>query len=121
MYRNVSLDLEWGAMWKLPGNNKYGAKQTFCACGGRKFHSKKEAKRFAELVMREHAKEIESLYTQVPFLMDSGVCYVADFVYRDVKRNQWIAEDTKGARTDVYKIKKKLFIAEYPQFEFIET
>lgn len=36
-------------------------------------------------------------------------CYFADFVYNDLSGRQ-IVEDTKGVRTDVYKIKKKLML-----------
>lgn len=37
------------------------------------------------------------------------VKYIADFTYRDSEGN-FIVEDAKGFRTDVYKIKKKLML-----------
>ena len=36
--------------------------------------------------------------------------YVADFVYTDVETGETVVEDTKGFRTDVYKIKRKLML-----------
>lgn len=36
-------------------------------------------------------------------------CYIADFTYLD-ENNNFIVEDTKGMRTDVYKIKRKLML-----------
>jgi len=69
----------------------------------------------------ERGKEIRELYTQVPFTFRSGVVYIADFVYLDIRTNRWVAEDSKGAKTAAYIIKKKMFIDEYPQFVFIES
>lgn len=40
------------------------------------------------------------------------VKYIADFTYRDSEGN-FIVEDAKGFRTDVYKIKKKLMLWRY--------
>lgn len=99
--------------------SKYGSIPTHCACGGLRFPSRKEARRFAELVLLEKAGTIEQLYTQVPFKFESGVTYIADFVYRE--NGAWVAEDTKGMKTRVYMIKAKLFVNEYPQFELRES
>ena len=35
---------------------------------------------------------------------------MADFVYTDVETGETVVEDTKGFRTDVYKIKRKLML-----------
>lgn len=63
------------------------------------------------------AGEISDLRLQVPyelvptFKIGSEIFratkYVADFVYRDKDGNE-VVEDSKGMRTDVYKLKKKL-------------
>lgn len=43
---------------------------------------------------------------------DVKVCaYIADFRYFDLQLQREVVEDTKGHRTDVYKIKKKLMLA----------
>lgn len=86
--------------------------------GNLKFDSKKEAKRFEELLLLLKAHEIEDLKLQHSFtLIESytaldgekikAMKYIADFTYTDRKRG-FVVEDVKGKRTDVYKMKKKL-------------
>ncbi len=81
---------------------------------GIRFASKKEAKRYSELKLLERAKQISGLTLQPKFpLVVNGhkVCsYIGDFMYQNGKL---IVEDTKGYRTDAYRIKRKLFIALY--------
>jgi len=94
------------------------------------FDSKKEYKRYYNLKLLERANEIKDLKLQVEFELQpsfkkNGVCYrkisyVADFVYYDNKLNRTIVEDTKGFKTDVYKLKKKLFEYKYPDLEIKE-
>lgn len=110
-------------IWKIPSEevtalaaraNKYHSKKT--TVEGIEFDSAKEARRYAELRDMERAGEIQHLRLQVPFeLLPSFECdgvkyrgmrYIADFVYcRDGKQ---VVEDTKGAKTREYLIKKKL-------------
>jgi hypothetical protein len=80
------------------------------------FDSKKEAARYAELVVKQESGEIKNLETQVRFELipkqgkERACFYVADFVYED-KDGHKIVEDVKGSKqmiTDVFKIKKKL-------------
>ena len=40
------------------------------------------------------------------------LCYEGDFEYQE--NGQWIVEDVKGAETDVWKLKRKMFLANYP-------
>lgn len=40
-----------------------------------------------------------------------GVKYIADFTYE--RGGQFVVEDAKGRKTDVYKIKKKLLYKEH--------
>lgn len=70
-----------------------------------KFDSKREAYRYKELKLLEKANEITALSRQVRFNLQ-GVVYVADFVYFNIKEREWIVEDSKGAKTQVY-LKKK--------------
>lgn len=94
--------------------NKYRNKIT--ELDGIKFHSAKEAKRYAELKLYEKGGLISNLQLQVPFqliepLVINGkrhraIVYYADFVYtEDGKR---VVEDVKGMQTDVFKIKYRL-------------
>jgi len=86
------------------------------------FDSVLEARRYKQLALLERAGEIKNLKLQVPFLLQESfrkngktyrkIEYIADFVYEE--NGQTIVEDTKGMKTDVFKIKQKLFEYKYP-------
>lgn len=106
---------------------KYGnAKVTI---DGRTFDSKAEAERYSQLRLLERAGVIRGLECQkvfelIPAYKKNGktvraVKYLADFVYWE--KNKIIVEDVKGCRTDVYKLKKKLFEWRYPELEIKEV
>lgn len=109
--------------------SKYNAKKT--VVDGIEFDSLREADRYCELKLLEKAKEIRNLELQPRFLLQEkfkdkqGVThrkieYVADFMYVD-NDGKKIVEDVKGVMTDVYKIKKKMFLKIYDdQYEFRE-
>lgn len=92
-----------------------------------KFDSKKEAKRYQDLKLLEKANIIQNLVRQIPFELvpkqngERAVKYIADFMYVETATGKIIVEDVKGYRTDVYKIKRKLFKWRYPQYEFLES
>lgn len=77
-----------------------------------KFASKREADRYKELQLLLKAGEIGFLKLQVPYELNEGGSYsykyIADFVYVDARTGATIVEDCKGARTAVYKKKRKL-------------
>lgn len=81
------------------------------------FASRKEAQRYRELKLMERAKAIQDLQIQVAFPLikkspyGREIKYIADFVYYD--NGHMVVEDTKGFRTDVYKIKKRLMAEIY--------
>lgn len=95
--------------------------------GNRKIHTKdgifdslKEFRRWEELKLLERAGEIGNLHRQTPFglippqqvngkTVERGVKYIADFTYI-TKDGRFVVEDTKGVKTDVYKIKRKLML-----------
>lgn len=99
-----------------------------CVIGGMRFASKKEARRWAELYAMEQRGEISNLRTQVKFVLvptqrepdvigpkggimpgkvlEKEAAYIADFVYTE--NGVEIVEDSKGFRTDVYRLKRKL-------------
>ncbi len=86
------------------------------------FDSQLEGRRYRELALLEKAGEIKNLRLQVPFLLQDSfkkngktyrkIEYIVDFVYEE--KGQTIVEDTKGMKTDVFKIKQKLFEYKYP-------
>lgn len=106
-------------MWG--GRSKYHAKKT--VVDGITFDSKREADRYAVLKRKEREGAIEGLrrqvrYELVPAFDVDGrhyrpVCYVADFVYVDEETGEEVVEDVKGMRTDVYRLKSKLFARRY--------
>lgn len=104
-------------MWH--GASKYRARKT--TVDGITFDSKREADRYLVLKGMEEDGVIENLrrqvrYELVPAFDVDGrhyrpVYYVADFVY--VEDGKEVVEDSKGMRTDVYKLKSKLFARRY--------
>lgn len=79
---------------------------------GEVLDSKREAKRYADLLLLRRAGAIHGLARQVSFAcMDENrkvvERYVADFVYLDPKRGGWIVEDAKGLQTTEYRRKKR--------------
>lgn len=101
------------------GFSKYGNKKV--VVDGITFDSKREANRYSELKLLERGKLISDLQRQVPFelipkqvdingkILEGKITYIADFVYKD-KDGNTVVEDSKGYRTDVYRIKKKLML-----------
>ena len=112
-------------------SSKYNSKK--CVVAGVEFDSKKEAKRYSELILMQRAGIIKELKRQVKFvlipaqyetyerygkngkrlkdgkrLLEKEVAYIADFAYtEDCKQ---VVEDTKGFETKDYIIKRKLML-----------
>lgn len=111
---------------------KYGNKKIYE--DGEVFDSKKEYRRWKELILLVKAGEISKLQRQVKYtlipsqrepdirgprggirpgkLIEREVSYIADFVYTD-NAGQTVVEDCKGMRTKEYIIKRKLMLHEY--------
>ena len=109
--------------------NKYGNTKVK-ASDGTVFDSRKEAKRWEQLLLLEKAGAITDLQGQVEFelipaqrepdqvgvrggkikgkIIEHAVKYVADFVYNE--NGNKVVEDTKGFRTKDYVIKRKLML-----------
>lgn len=102
--------------------SKYRAIPT--TLNGYRFASRKEAGRYSELLLMERSGLITGLELQPKFpLVVNGikVCVIIpDFQYRDSNTRKIVIEDTKGFRTDVYRIKKKLFEALYAPLTITE-
>ena len=96
--------------------SKYHAIRT--TIDGITFDSKKEATRYQELKLLERAGEIKDLKLQQDFILiektnyGRAIKYRADFTYID-KKNGYVVEDTKGVRTSVYRLKKRLMQEKY--------
>ena len=106
--------------------NKYHARRV----GG--FDSKKEARRYQELLLLQRAGKISGLQRQVAFelipaqrepdrrgprggvisgkTIERPVKYVADFVYFDRLTVEKVIEDTNSVKTPDYIIKRKLML-----------
>ena len=107
--------------------SKYGNKKVLS--GGMKFDSKKEERRWQELLILQKAGEIHNLKRQVKYELQPhykkngktirAINYIADFTY--FLNGKLIVEDTKGYRTEVYKLKKKIFEYVYPDLEIKEV
>ena len=82
---------------------------------GRLFDSKAEAARWQELQLLERAGEITELERQVEYELipkqkgERAVKYIADFRYKD-HEGKTVVEDTKGVKTPVYILKRKLML-----------
>lgn len=116
--------------WNYYGGSKYKAKKV--EVDGIKFDSKREARRYEELLILEQAGEIKDLKRQVKYilipaqrepdsvgarggrikgkLIERECAYVADFVYTDTATGELIVEDVKGMRTSEYIVKRKLML-----------
>lgn len=69
--------------------------------------------------------ELQKEYELQPSFKKRGktyrkITYRADFTYYDRQRDQIVVEDVKGFKTDVYKLKKKLFEYKYDDLELRE-
>ena len=108
------------AMAPTPVKSKYGNKK--CERDGLTFHSHKEANRYQELALLEKANQIRDLKRQKAYdIVINGmlVCrYIADFVY--FQSGKEVVEDSKGYRTAVFQLKKKLMKAVH-NIEILET
>lgn len=95
--------------------NKYGAKKITDPATGFVFDSKAEFIRWCELRLLQRASKISDLQRQVKYELipkqkgERACTYLADFVYKDSDGNT-VVEDTKGVRTDAYRIKRKLML-----------
>lgn len=78
------------------------------------FASKREAKRYRDLRLMERAGLITDFRRQRRWRLEvNGVLiatYVSDFEYRTTD-GEWVVEDVKGHRTNLYRLKRTLMRA----------
>jgi len=112
---------------KLLGNsidvkqNKYKNKKVIY--DGIKFDSNREMAYYIKLKMLEQKGIIKNLELQKSFELQPSfklngktyqkITYKADFSYVSVQDNKTHIVDTKGFRTQVYKLKRKMFAYKY--------
>jgi hypothetical protein len=92
------------------------------------FDSAAEGERYCQLKIMQQVGmitdlEVHPVYSlQTSFTRDGrkerGINYEGDFRY--VENGHVVVEDVKGMRLPVYKIKRLLFLAKYPQIQFRE-
>jgi poly-D-alanine transfer protein DltD len=117
--------------WRKSMKSKYNAHK--CIVNGITFDSRKEARRYQELLLLARAGVIQNLQRQVKFvlipsqyetyerygkngqrlkdgtrLVERECVYVADFTYTEDEK--LVVEDVKGLRTKDYIIKRKLLL-----------
>lgn len=91
---------------------------------GVKFDSIKEAEYYNSLKLRLNAGEIKGFCRQAEFILQEGfadqlpIKYYADFVVFHIDGTAEIV-DTKGFKTEVFKLKNKLFKKKFPGLEII--
>src|SRR5690242_10031144 len=101
-----------GLAWTMnktfqPRQSKYRAVKT--KINDITFASKKEAKRYSELMFLMRAGRILQLKLQPEFELLVPMKYRADFSYYDLSGNL-VVEDVKGFKTREYKRKKKYML-----------
>lgn len=102
--------------------SKYNSKKTIV--DGQVFDSRKEAKRYQELLIPERAGAIKNLSRQVKFVLipsqrdeatgkviERECSYRADFEYTEDGKT--VVEDVKGFRTKEYILKRKMMLWKY--------
>lgn len=99
---------------------------------GEVYDSRKEMRRAYALDMLVRCGRIKFLERQKRFILQDGyltrdgrkirpISYIADFVYYDNDKGSWVVEDVKGVRTEVYRLKRKMFEFRYPEYLFLES
>lgn len=117
--KKQSLNINFWKSWEKPTMSKYKNKKV--VVDNILFDSKKEANYYTKLKILRDAGKISGLRLQEKFILQPSfklngktyraITYVADFVYKDDKGMHVV--DTKGYRTETYKIKKKLFMKKF--------
>jgi hypothetical protein len=77
------------------------------------FASKKEGKRYQELLLAQKGGRVVFFLRQVPFHLPGGNKYICDFMvfWEDGKIT---FEEVKGYKTPLYKMKKQIVESVYP-------
>jgi hypothetical protein len=96
------------------------------------FASMAEMNRYAELLILVMKGMISDLALQPTFALQDKfthpvygvqrpIIYRADFSYKEKGNRKRVIEDVKGHSTEVYKLKKKMFLRLFPEYDFREV
>lgn len=110
--------------YKPAGRSKYGNRKV--AVGPLTFDSQAEADRFTDLQIMVKAGAISGLIVHPSFELQAAftdstgsrhraINYEGDFAYTEAGKT--VVEDVKGVRTEVFKLKEKLFRFRYPHID----
>lgn len=93
--------------------NKYHNHPT--TVDGIRFDSKKEARYYEQLLIRQKLGEVQYFHLQVPIALPGNTRYVVDFLvfFADPGRKPEYV-DVKGRKTENFKLKKRQVEALYP-------
>ena len=112
----------------LPKPSKYHNKKT--EVEGHLFDSKKEVAEYKDLLLLQRGGLVETIELQPEFVLQDGyrdaqgkwvrpIVYRADFRVKYADGRE-VVIDTKGCRTQVYAMKKKMLLRRYPELNFVE-
>jgi len=98
---------------RAPKRGKFGNIKTSDPEGGKAYDSRLEAKHGAEYQAMLERGEIRKLERQKVFTLHAGIKYIADFLITHLD-GSLEAVDSKGMETAIFKLKKKLFLVDFP-------
>lgn len=109
-------------------HSKYGNNR--CMVDGIRFSSQLEAQYYQRLKLLQRVGEVTEIKLQVPYILQPAyvmsdgtkvraIKYLADFVVSFSDGRKQVI-DTKGMRTPIYKLKKKILLYKYPDIDFVE-
>lgn len=117
------------ALWLEPSpsvKSKYRNEKV--SLDGKKFDSKAERDYYSSLLLLKRAGEVIDFKMQEEFVLQDGflrgkkkyrpIKYRADFVVKYKDRTEVV--DVKGFETQIYKMKRKMFLSRYPESVFVE-
>ena len=87
---------------------------------GHYFRSQKEALYYTSLKMLKRAGEIKDFTLQPKFKFPCGITYIADFKIINNDNTSEII-DVKGFKTDIYKLKMKMYKHHHSNLKFREV
>ncbi len=99
-----------------PKRGKFGNKKTADPKGGKMYDSKLEARHGAEYQNMLAAGKIAALERQHVFILYAGIKYICDFLITHLD-GSLEAVDSKGVETAEFRLKKKLFLKDYPHIK----
>lgn len=136
-------------MAKSKSKSKYNNKKT--EFNGITFHSKKECDYYKWLLALKEAGDIKDIRLQPEFIVFEGERHISNSKFKDIESKLFKNKEIKGKQqdikyiadfeitlnngdkivvdvkssegnlTEVYRIKRKLFLKKYPEIEFFEA